>query len=229
MTWIILKVFLYTDGRYINFGGFTLKTIKKGDVRKNEILDQAENLFAIKGYEQATVSDILDAVGIGKGTFYYHFVSKEDVLDAIIRRRCDESVARAALVAAKPDLRADEKLLRVMLAQQSGNQVETGMVEVLHEPCNAQMHQKTLLLVLEKLTPVLCEVIEQGIHEGLFTVDYPRETIEFLLAAGVTVFDHGYFSWSQEEASRKAQAFIRMMERTLGAAEGSLAALTQIF
>ena len=206
-----------------------MRTVKKGEVRRNEILDQAERLFVGKGYEQATVADILAAVGVGKGTFYYYFQSKEEVLDAIIRRRCDKSVGRAAQVAADPGLRAEEKLLQVMLAQQAADEVEEGMIDVLHEASNAQMHQKSLLLVLEKLAPVLRGVVEQGIREGVFATDYPGESIQFLLAAGMTVFDYGYFQRSEEETARMAQAFLRMMERTLGAAEDSLSSLARIF
>ena len=49
-----------------------MRIIKKPAERKAEILDAAEALFATKGYVKTSVADILDAVGIAKGTFYYH-------------------------------------------------------------------------------------------------------------------------------------------------------------
>ena len=55
-------------------------------VRREEILDAAEELFVTKGYEQATTVDIMQKVGIAKGTLYYHFTSKEEILDALIER-----------------------------------------------------------------------------------------------------------------------------------------------
>lgn len=54
---------------------------KKPDERKNEILDAAEMLFGTKGYSKTTNNDILNEVGIAKGTFYYYFQSKEEVMD----------------------------------------------------------------------------------------------------------------------------------------------------
>ena len=49
-------------------------------------MDKAESLFEVKGYNKTTVNDILREVNIAKGTFYYYFKSKEEVLDAVIDR-----------------------------------------------------------------------------------------------------------------------------------------------
>ena len=61
-----------------------MRIVKEAEERKSEILDAAEELFAAKGYEQTSTGDILERVGIARGTLYYHFKSKEDILDALI-------------------------------------------------------------------------------------------------------------------------------------------------
>ena len=61
-----------------------MRVVKEYDERKNEILDASEKLFLEKGYVQCTIKDILKAVDIARGTFYYYFESKEEVLDAVI-------------------------------------------------------------------------------------------------------------------------------------------------
>ena len=58
-----------------------MRISKDYDVRKNEILDMAQKLFFEMGYEQTSVSNIIDAVGVAKGTFYYYFKSKEELLE----------------------------------------------------------------------------------------------------------------------------------------------------
>ena len=63
-----------------------MRISKEHDVRRNEILDKAAGLFEERGYNNTTVNDILREVNIAKGTFYYYFKSKEEVLDAIIDR-----------------------------------------------------------------------------------------------------------------------------------------------
>ena len=59
----------------------------KGDLRKKQILETAEKLFTEKGYQTTSVQDILDELGLSKGSFYHHFESKEYLLEAMCDRR----------------------------------------------------------------------------------------------------------------------------------------------
>jgi hypothetical protein len=52
--------------------------------------------------------------------------------------------------------------------------------------------------------------------------------MEFLLATVQTIFDETYFTWEKEVLSAKAPAYIYMMERILGAREGSVSYLSQL-
>ena len=56
---------------------------KPTPVRKKEILDAAKGLFMSRGYDGASVNDILDATKLSKGAFYHHFSSKGDVMQAL--------------------------------------------------------------------------------------------------------------------------------------------------
>ena len=61
-----------------------MRIVKEAEERKNEILDVAGKLFGKKGYDATSTNDILKEIGIARGTLYYHFKSKEDILDAMI-------------------------------------------------------------------------------------------------------------------------------------------------
>ena len=50
--------------------------MRKGDIRKQEILATAEQLFCRNGYEQTSVQDIIDCLHSSKGSFYHHYASK---------------------------------------------------------------------------------------------------------------------------------------------------------
>lgn len=63
--------------------------MKKGDLRKQEIMDTAEALFCRNGYEGTSIQDILDRMHSSKGSFYHHYVSKEALLEGICRRRAE--------------------------------------------------------------------------------------------------------------------------------------------
>ena len=63
-----------------------MRVVKKAEERRNEILDAADELFGQKGFDGTSTKDILEKVGIARGTLYYHFKSKEDIMDALIDR-----------------------------------------------------------------------------------------------------------------------------------------------
>jgi AcrR family transcriptional regulator len=54
---------------------------------RDQIVEAADRLFYQRGFEHTSFSDIADAVGISRGNFYYHFRSKDEILDAVIAAR----------------------------------------------------------------------------------------------------------------------------------------------
>jgi AcrR family transcriptional regulator len=61
-----------------------MRVVKEAEERRNEILDAADELFGQKGFDGSSTNDILEKVGIARGTLYYHFKSKKDIMDALI-------------------------------------------------------------------------------------------------------------------------------------------------
>ncbi|MCU7904401.1 MAG: TetR/AcrR family transcriptional regulator [Candidatus Thiodiazotropha sp. (ex Epidulcina cf. delphinae)] len=59
----------------------------KGGTLRLRIIAAADELFYQQGYENTSFSDIADVVGISRGNFYYHFKSKDEILDAVIDAR----------------------------------------------------------------------------------------------------------------------------------------------
>src|SRR5262245_6448979 len=54
---------------------------------RDHIVDAADQLFYRRGYEHTSFSDIADVVQISRGNFYYHFKSKDEILEAVIDAR----------------------------------------------------------------------------------------------------------------------------------------------
>jgi AcrR family transcriptional regulator len=54
---------------------------------RDRIVEAADRLFYVRGYEHTSFSDIADAVQISRGNFYYHFKTKDEILDAVIEAR----------------------------------------------------------------------------------------------------------------------------------------------
>jgi len=56
-------------------------------VTRDHIVEAADQLFYRQGYEHTSFSDIADVVHISRGNFYYHFKTKDEILDAVINAR----------------------------------------------------------------------------------------------------------------------------------------------
>jgi AcrR family transcriptional regulator len=205
-----------------------VRIIKEPEERKDEILNAAEKLFSAKGYSGTSVNDILLAVNIAKGTFYYHFKSKEDVLDALIERRIKTGVAKAEEITAAP-LPPVQKLLAMLMAQKPQNETQEDFISVLHEKDNSQMHEKSIIQSVIRLAPCIAKVIKEGIEAGIFSTPYPLERAEILLAAAMVLFDDDFFQWTEEEKIAKTIAFLGVIERTIGADAGSFLELAKVF
>lgn len=206
-----------------------MRLIKNPEERRNEILDAAEVLFMTKGYTKATVMDILQACNIAKGTFYYYFQSKEEVMNAIVMRFILKGEEAARRVVSDPKLDAHDKIFHIIMAQNEPDDKKLGLIEQLHHVQNVEMHQKSLVETVLRLSPILAEVVEQGIQEGVFHTPNPQESIEFLLVSSQFLLDQGIFQWKKEELQKKVEAFSQIVERVLGAKEGSFAYVTRLY
>lgn len=209
-----------------------MRITKDHDERRNEILDTAERLFYTKGYTKTTINDILNEIGIAKGTFYYYFKSKDEVMHAIINRIVDYDLVVAKEIAKDTELSVNAKLLKIMLSQGQGAQPDSHkkeLTEQFQQEGNEIIHQQTLAIIIKKLSPVLAEVVEEGVEQGLFHVERAQETIEFLLAGAEFIFDLSSFQWTPQEQENRVLAFLELMENALGAQKGSFSYLTSIF
>lgn len=160
-------------------------------------------LFISKGYAKTTVNDILQAVGIAKGTFYHYFQSKEEVMNASVMRFINKGVAAARRIAEDSSLHAHEKLYRIITGQGQDRGNKTEMIEQLHHVHNIEMHQKSLVETIIRLSPILTDVVEQGINEGVFQTPAPKEVVEFLLVSSQFLMDRAFFNGARRRLNRR--------------------------
>ena len=193
--------------------------------RREEILDAAHTLFTTKGFQPTTMEDILRIVGIAKGTLYYHFPSKEQILKALVLRIVHQVEQQAREIATSSAPAAD-KLAAIMSAMRLVD-TETELVDQFHAPGNAEFHLLSITAMIEHLTPVLAEVITQGVSDGIFTTERPHDAVELLLSASGILLDHDIMKPSHAELARRQETLIWASETLLGAEPGSLDFLTK--
>lgn len=198
-----------------------MRIVKEAAIRRNEILDAAEQLFVTKGFDKTSTNDILSEVGIARGTLYYHFKSKEDILNAMIERITDTLVERAGKTVRQKEAPVLQRLTEMMLALNLDSDLGHEIMEQVHKPQNALMHQKMQEYLLDRVIPLLTDLVEEGMAQGICQTDYPAEAAEMLLLYSNTVFDD-LVEYSDEERQKKIAAFIYHTERLLGMQKGSM-------
>lgn len=206
-----------------------MRIVKDAEERKNEILDVAERLFCTKGFDNTSTNDILNEIGIARGTLYYHFKSKEDILDAMIERLTNQMVAKASVIALDESIPVLERLTRTMLSLNVDNELGDMIMEQVHRPQNALMHQKLEERLLGRVNKLITKIAEDGIREGIMQTDYPAEAVEMIMTYSYVAFD-SMVQYSEEEENRKIRGFIYHAERVFGMEKGALLeAITPIF
>ena len=201
-----------------------MRIVKEAAERKNEILDAAEELFAARGYEETSTGDILDRVGIARGTLYYHFRSKEEILDALIGRINQALIARARRIAEDQSVPVVERIIRTIASmnlEEEKSSIGHEVLEQVHKPQNALMHQKMQQGILDGVVPVISSLVEEGNEQGIFHAEYPRETTEMLVLYASIAFD-SRLGQTPEQLKNRMAAIIRNTEKFLGVERGSL-------
>ena len=197
------------------------RIVKSADERRMEIIKTAERLFTEKGFAGTSVESIIREIGVAKGTFYYYFKSKEEVLKAIVDLKLDEIVTMADQVAEDQSIDALEKMKMLLSGGKMGDDESDELADHLHLPGNRELHEEINIQTVKRLSPVFAKIVSQGNKEGVFNVERPMETFRFLLTGAQFLLDGGLFDLSPEEEKEQRAALQDIAELALGAAAGS--------
>ncbi len=149
-------------------------------VRK--ILDTAERLFIEKGYDRASLQDILEATGLSKGAIYHHFASKEDIFYSVCDRIGQRNGEVLSQVRDDPSLNGLEKLRAMFKASlQPERQVKMFcMMPYLMD--NPKFLATEMRSIFTEVVPCFVEpIIRQGMADGSIRTDCPKELAEAMM------------------------------------------------
>ena len=192
--------------------------------KKDMILDAMQRLMNRSSAQSISVSDVAKEAGIGKGSIYYYFKSKEEIMDALVERTTAELFAAAKKVAADQTIPVYQRFVQTVLALRLDTSDGEDMMDFVHKPQNALMHQKMQTAVVTEITPVLASIVEDGIQQGIFQTDYPYETMEMAIVYATAAFDDQELVPQSEEIQlQRVSGFFYLLERMLGVEEGKLA------
>lgn len=114
--------------------------MKKGEKRKKELLEIAYDMFITQGYENTSVDKIIEKAQIAKGTYYYHFESKEQMLEEVIDMMIDSETEMAKQII-KTDIPVPQKIVGILTSMKP-TEAEQPIKDTLFQPENVLMHHK---------------------------------------------------------------------------------------
>lgn len=188
--------------------------MKKGEKRKKMLLMIAYDLFLTRGYENTSVDEIIEKAQIAKGTYYYYFQSKEQMLEEVIDMMIDNETKMAEQII-RTDISVPEKIVGILTSMKPTEE-EQPIKNTLFQEENVLMHHKIRKKLIDTLTPLLSKVIKEGVDEGIFECDNIPERVKMLLIISDGIFNEGTFS------QRDISVFIDMTEKLLGAENGTM-------
>ena len=147
-----------------------------------KILDTAERLFIEKGYDRASLQEIIQETGLSKGAIYHHFASKEEILYAVcdrIGRRNGEVLAQ---VRDNPALNGLEKIRAMFKASLQPERQAKMFCMMPYLMDNAKFLATELRSIFTEVVPGFVEpVIRQGIADGSIRTEHPKELAEAMI------------------------------------------------
>jgi AcrR family transcriptional regulator len=209
--------------------------------KKIEIRNTALKLFMSRGYNKTSIQNILDVLSLSKGGFYHHYKSKEELIDAIATDRAAHYLARLSGLNERNDLSGMEKFIEIF---HINNAFQAENIEQilkswtsLYSDDNKLFRLKLLERQIEEVVPQMAPFIRQAVDEEDFHTEYPEECVRLIIRYSDKTMEKvlPYLKKAWEDRNiipriYQQYAFLfHMMERILGAPEGSMRLFPQGF
>lgn len=153
--------------------------------RKEEILDVAAALFAERGFDAVSLSDIAAAVGLSKATLYHYFSRKEEILGTIVVttiRELNAHIGQAIADAATPEA----KLVAFLEAQADFFEQHQHWFQVLVTRFSNLTEPRLRDEAVEwrvNYENTIKGIIRDGVNAGAFHADHLNSVVRAVLAS----------------------------------------------
>ncbi|MFC5704180.1 TetR/AcrR family transcriptional regulator [Cohnella faecalis] len=163
--------------------------VRTRDEGFNEIIQTAERLFLEKGFEKTTVQDIVQRMGIAKGTFYHYFKSKDELVDHLLERYSDRLIHVMEMTARNSQIDAIHKFEQMAKSFIYFEGWNSDLMSYIHQNESLVLNHLFEIRCNNEIKPLVQSVIEEGVEAGLFNVEFPKQTAFMIVAVFDCIFD----------------------------------------
>jgi AcrR family transcriptional regulator len=175
----------------------------EGRAVKEKITEQAIRLFEKKGFSETSIQDIVDALGVTKGTFYYYFSSKEELLMDIHLRYIDDILSLQEKILEDEQKSCKEKLFDIVFILISNIKSKGASAKIFFREMR-NLNEERLSKIIPKRDKFrfnLEKVVTDGIKKGEFRSDIDASIVTF----GILGIANWSYNWFNPSGSRSEQ------------------------
>ncbi|WP_321024863.1 TetR/AcrR family transcriptional regulator [Eisenbergiella porci] len=157
---------------------------------ENEILDAAQNLFLSKGYEETSVSDIMQAAGGATGMFYRCYQSKEELLNVLVKKWAAMYTQKTACLLCDPQITFSGKFVAILDIIREMSSQTIGM-EAFFTASNEVILNKLTRQMTSVLAPLLASVLDKGIEDGILAIENTEFYTNYIIDGSLGALNRG--------------------------------------
>jgi len=151
-----------------------MRVVKKPEERRAEMVDAASKLFARQGFVRTSVAEIVSAVDVAKGLFYYYFTTKDDMVKAVVEGYASFLGAQAQAIA-NGEGTARDKFMRLMQHETWERCFTEPLLADLCLPQHAALYSDMCDRVVDHMRPAVEMILAQRMRErGMDAADASR-------------------------------------------------------
>jgi TetR/AcrR family transcriptional regulator, fatty acid metabolism regulator protein len=188
---------------------------RKGKDKLPAILDAALEVFAEKGFHNATIAEIARKAHVSEATVYEYCGSKEDLLFSIPEEITRSSVERVESIL--PFIKGAENRLRAVVYgyyQVYRDNPQYSSLVLLDLKHNRKFMQTEGYHMVRKAAGILLGVIKEGIESGEFRSDIDPQLVRSMVLGTI---EHVFFRWHLMERQEELPDFVdRVMDIIMG-------------
>ncbi|TYR78604.1 TetR/AcrR family transcriptional regulator [Priestia megaterium] len=179
---------------------------------KDSIMEQSIQLFAQKGFKETSIQDIVGELNVTKGTFYYYYKSKEELLMDIHLQYIERLLENQEAILADESKSCQQKLHDIIFKlihdiEKEGLRAKVFFREIRHL---SPQHLEHIIPKRDRFKENVQQVVEEGMRNGQFRSDLPPDIVT-LGILGVTNWSYFWFQPNGEKSDREVAAIFYEM------------------
>lgn len=173
---------------------------------QDRIIEGSVDLFDKKGFSKTSIQDIVDSIGVSKGTFYYYFNSKQELLRDIHLNYIRNLLVDQKVYIDDLTLSNKEKVKKIIYLIISSIKTSGKSARVFHREMRhlEEEHIKQVNLIRREFRNNFQKIVEAGMKSGEFRSDLRSDMVTF----GILGMANRTYTWYDPDGDVSAEELV---------------------